>query len=121
MLRSLRRRWEKRREKILRSRRLRTLRCLGWSVRMKLPANFPRRRLRTWLPTVSARRDCVRLRSFWCIAAREAAFAKFLLEMTAGKNRTRLDVLMVERGLAPSREKAQAMILAGEVLVNGAA
>jgi len=41
--------------------------------------------------------------------------------MTAGKNRTRLDVLMVERGLAPSREKAQAMILAGEVLVNGAA
>ncbi len=33
----------------------------------------------------------------------------------------RLDVLMVERRLAPSREKAQAMILAGEVLVNGAA
>jgi 23S rRNA (cytidine1920-2'-O)/16S rRNA (cytidine1409-2'-O)-methyltransferase len=27
----------------------------------------------------------------------------------------RLDVLLVERGLAPSREKAQAMILAGEV------
>ena len=31
----------------------------------------------------------------------------------------RLDVLVAERGLADSREKAQAMILAGEVRVNG--
>jgi 23S rRNA (cytidine1920-2'-O)/16S rRNA (cytidine1409-2'-O)-methyltransferase len=31
----------------------------------------------------------------------------------------RLDVLVVEKGLADSREKAQAMILAGEVRVNG--
>ena len=31
----------------------------------------------------------------------------------------RLDLLAVERGLADSREKAQAMILAGEVRVNG--
>src|SRR5262249_47001784 len=29
------------------------------------------------------------------------------------------DVLLVERGLAPSRERAQAMILAGNVRVNG--
>jgi 23S rRNA (cytidine1920-2'-O)/16S rRNA (cytidine1409-2'-O)-methyltransferase len=33
--------------------------------------------------------------------------------------RTRLDVLLVERGLAPTREKAQAMILAGLVEVGG--
>ncbi len=33
--------------------------------------------------------------------------------------KTRLDRLMVERGLAASREKAQAMIMAGEVLVDG--
>ncbi|HEY1250446.1 MAG TPA: TlyA family RNA methyltransferase [Thermoanaerobaculia bacterium] len=33
--------------------------------------------------------------------------------------RTRLDVLLVERGLAPTREKAQAMILAGLVEVAG--
>jgi 23S rRNA (cytidine1920-2'-O)/16S rRNA (cytidine1409-2'-O)-methyltransferase len=32
----------------------------------------------------------------------------------------RLDVLVVARGLAESRQKAQAMILAGEVRVNGA-
>jgi len=41
--------------------------------------------------------------------------------MTTRKDRTRLDVLIVERGLAPSREKARAMILAGEVRVNGTA
>jgi 23S rRNA (cytidine1920-2'-O)/16S rRNA (cytidine1409-2'-O)-methyltransferase len=33
--------------------------------------------------------------------------------------KVRLDQLIVARHLAPSREKAQAMILAGEVLVNG--
>jgi 23S rRNA (cytidine1920-2'-O)/16S rRNA (cytidine1409-2'-O)-methyltransferase len=33
--------------------------------------------------------------------------------------RSRLDVLLVERGLAPTREKAQAMILAGLVEVEG--
>ncbi len=35
--------------------------------------------------------------------------------MNAKKERKRLDVLMMERGLAPSRERAQAYILAGEV------
>src|SRR5258708_25804849 len=41
--------------------------------------------------------------------------------MTSRKERARLDVLVFERGLEASREKAQAMILAGEVLVNGVA
>jgi 23S rRNA (cytidine1920-2'-O)/16S rRNA (cytidine1409-2'-O)-methyltransferase len=31
----------------------------------------------------------------------------------------RIDKLMVERGLVPSRERAQAMLLAGRVMVNG--
>ena len=33
--------------------------------------------------------------------------------------KTRLDQLLFERGLAPSREKAKALILAGQVKVNG--
>ncbi len=33
--------------------------------------------------------------------------------------RIRLDALLLEHGLAPSRERAQAMILAGQVLVDG--
>ena len=37
--------------------------------------------------------------------------------MTVG-TKTRLDVLLVERGLFPSRERARAYILAGRVLIN---
>jgi 23S rRNA (cytidine1920-2'-O)/16S rRNA (cytidine1409-2'-O)-methyltransferase len=36
------------------------------------------------------------------------------------KKSVRLDTLLVERGLAPSRERARALILAGSVRVNGA-
>jgi 23S rRNA (cytidine1920-2'-O)/16S rRNA (cytidine1409-2'-O)-methyltransferase len=31
----------------------------------------------------------------------------------------RLDLLLVERGIAPSRQRAQALLLAGQVRVNG--
>lgn len=43
------------------------------------------------------------------------------LPMNSKPDRKRLDTLLVERGLAESQPKAQAMILAGEVFVNGAA
>jgi len=41
--------------------------------------------------------------------------------MQTGDNmaKERLDILVVKNGLAPSREKAKAIIMAGEVLVNG--
>ena len=32
---------------------------------------------------------------------------------------TRLDLVLVDRGLAPSRERARALILAGQVTVDG--
>jgi 23S rRNA (cytidine1920-2'-O)/16S rRNA (cytidine1409-2'-O)-methyltransferase len=35
------------------------------------------------------------------------------------KSKVRLDVLMVDRGLAPSRERARSLILAGQVSVDG--
>lgn len=35
------------------------------------------------------------------------------------KKKERLDKLLVERGLAPSRSKGQALVMAGEVLVDG--
>lgn len=38
---------------------------------------------------------------------------------TAKPGKARLDVLMVDRGLAASRERAQALVLAGQVRVNG--
>jgi 23S rRNA (cytidine1920-2'-O)/16S rRNA (cytidine1409-2'-O)-methyltransferase len=34
-------------------------------------------------------------------------------------SKTRLDVILVDRGLAPSRERARALILAGQVTVDG--
>jgi 23S rRNA (cytidine1920-2'-O)/16S rRNA (cytidine1409-2'-O)-methyltransferase len=37
----------------------------------------------------------------------------------AKPGKARIDLLLVERGLAPSRERAQALLLAGQVRVNG--
>jgi len=39
--------------------------------------------------------------------------------MATGKKRRRIDLLLVERGLAESREKAQALLMAGQVYVEG--
>jgi 23S rRNA (cytidine1920-2'-O)/16S rRNA (cytidine1409-2'-O)-methyltransferase len=42
-----------------------------------------------------------------------------LISRTGSRLKLRLDKLLLERGLAKSRERAQAQILAGKVLVNG--
>jgi 23S rRNA (cytidine1920-2'-O)/16S rRNA (cytidine1409-2'-O)-methyltransferase len=42
------------------------------------------------------------------------------LEKAISRKKIRLDQLMVEKGLAESREKAKAIIMAGEVMVDGA-
>src|SRR5262245_21784297 len=39
--------------------------------------------------------------------------------MAAARSGERLDVTLVARGLAPSREKAQGLVLAGQVRVDG--
>lgn len=47
------------------------------------------------------------------------AAAKTLTTNQMAKQKERLDKLMVERGLAATRAKAQALVMAGEVLVEG--
>ena len=45
--------------------------------------------------------------------------AKFIFLMKESTPKLRLDKLLLERQLVPSRERAQALVLAGRVLVNG--
>lgn len=44
---------------------------------------------------------------------------RHISQKRSGPGKSRVDVLIMERGLALSRKKAQAMLLAGNILVNG--
>jgi 23S rRNA (cytidine1920-2'-O)/16S rRNA (cytidine1409-2'-O)-methyltransferase len=46
-------------------------------------------------------------------------YSKFIFLMKETPSKLRLDKLLLERQLVPSRERAQALVLAGKVLVNG--
>jgi 23S rRNA (cytidine1920-2'-O)/16S rRNA (cytidine1409-2'-O)-methyltransferase len=52
---------------------------------------------------------------FCCV---EHADRREMTEKSTARKKIRMDVLLVERGLAPSRERARALILAGRVLVS---
>lgn len=51
--------------------------------------------------------------------ALQSEFFKSLRNSERGDMKQRLDVILVEQGYAPSREKAKAIIMSGEVFVNG--
>src|SRR5215510_125167 len=63
-------------------------------------------------PPVSSRPGWVILHAGWSNAEVEH-------DPPGGPMKMRLDLLLVSRGLAPSRERAQAMVLAGLVIVDG--
>ena len=47
--------------------------------------------------------------------------SRFAFHVSRDQNKQRLDTLLIERGLAESRERAKRLILAGEVVVSGRA
>jgi 23S rRNA (cytidine1920-2'-O)/16S rRNA (cytidine1409-2'-O)-methyltransferase len=76
--------------------------------------------------TANALCDSAESANFWWRAGRDFAMKKSeRLRANAASTRktksgkARIDVLLVDRGLAPSRERAQALLLAGQVRVNG--
>src|SRR5579863_2795626 len=95
--------------------------------RMNSPRNWLIVRSANSIPTVTAPRAFVNWPNSWSFAAPEPSLAhpaSAVCPMTPKPQKSkvikqRLDLILVERGLAESRQKAQAMLLAGEVRVNG--
>src|SRR5262249_52583803 len=114
----------------------RILRCTASTRRAGWPTSASRAR---WLrsPTPASRGTCPRSRSGWrrertdrfdpspALKTRPApAVGRTFRSGSAGSRKLeavkqRLDTVLVERGLAASRERARAMILAGKVRVGG--
>src|SRR6516162_6936816 len=101
--------WARLRARTWHSKKPRILRCLAWNAHIKSRKNSRARAFRSWLRMANAQTGCAPSPNSWFTAVRSS------LSMTRRAERKRLDVLLVERGLAESRQKAQAMILAGEV------
>ncbi len=115
-------RWVKRREKIKRNKKPRIRRCSALRNHTNLRKILPIALSPSSRRMATAPRACANLPNFWSAAAPINLFCiRPVSEMPRATKieKERLDLLLVERGLAESRRKAQAMILAGEVRVNG--
>src|ERR1700693_2557705 len=104
------------REKISPSRKPPIPRSTDCSAPTKLRMISPARPSRSSLPIAKAQLACAKSPSIWLFAEPSRSSRA----MTAKSTSMRLDALLVERGLADSIAKAQAMILAGEVSVDAA-
>src|SRR5262249_50564357 len=88
-------------------------RCTASRSPARWPVTWPRAPSASWLLIWSELGDCASSRnSSSCGAPSTVASAP-------QTEKKRLDMLLVERGLAESRQLAQALILAGQVLVSG--
>src|SRR5262249_35594054 len=101
------------RVRTLLSKRRRIRPCLVLNARTILQTSFRQKQSPNWTHTACKRRAFAKSRNFLFIAAPDPR------SMKTKSQKKRLDILLVERGLAESRQKAQAMILAGEVSVDG--
>src|SRR5207244_4764652 len=114
--RNLPRLWARRPGKTSRRRKQLIRPSMACSVRTKLPMTWQPGRSRKLRPMRSEARGSGKLRNtLWHAAANERAST-----MTPKVPKKRLDALLIERELTESPQKAQAMILAGEVQVNAA-
>src|SRR2546425_12898578 len=108
-------RWAKRQGKTWRRKKQLIRQSSGSSARIKSRKSWPAARPANSSLTANARRGSATSPNILCSGARNI----FTAPMKGKPVRKRLDLLLVERGLADSRQKAQAMILAGEVQING--
>ncbi len=92
----------------------------------------PRARRGRWPPSASQRAEATARRPRSCADSRLLGIGRWIVEQdnvigiqspatrryVIRRSRLRLDQLVVDRGLAPSRERARALILAGQVPVG---
>src|ERR1700733_7145739 len=127
MSRSLRRRWGRPLGKIRRSKRPPTRLSTDSINRAQLLPIWRHERSQNWMGTANVPHGYARWASFWWPAVHDLAMKMSRRSSSAAPHKKqtkpgkeRIDLLLVAQGLAPSRERAQALVLAGQIRVNGA-